>query len=159
MGSTPITRSTSEQILLTPFPGGPVWGRLKTAYRSIAPPFRNGARASRLFACKRAHDGFVALPPRFGSAPAARGFKLTSQIAGNIFLLWLDIKMNQLRLSGYEANATAANCFGTKPMNTAALTDIQLHEETHVSVIPQDRKQPPKLWQRELYYLSRFLGF
>ncbi len=31
-----------------------------------APPFRNRSRSSRLFGCKRPHDGFVSLPPSFG---------------------------------------------------------------------------------------------
>ena len=33
---------------------------------SAAPPFRNRSRLSRLFGCKRPHDGFVSLPPCFG---------------------------------------------------------------------------------------------
>ena len=33
---------------------------------SAAPPFRNRSRSSRLFGCKRPHDGFVSLPPCFG---------------------------------------------------------------------------------------------
>ncbi len=33
---------------------------------SAAPPFRNRSRSSRLFGCKRPHNGFVSLPPCFG---------------------------------------------------------------------------------------------
>ena len=33
---------------------------------SAAPPLRNRSRSSRLFGCKRPHDGFVSLPPCFG---------------------------------------------------------------------------------------------
>ena len=33
---------------------------------AVVPPFRNRSRSSRLFGCKRPHDGFVSLPPCFG---------------------------------------------------------------------------------------------
>ena len=33
---------------------------------SAAPPLRNRSRSSRLFGCKRPHNGFVSLPPCFG---------------------------------------------------------------------------------------------
>ena len=32
----------------------------------VVPPFRNRSRSSRLFGCKRPHNGFVSLPPCFG---------------------------------------------------------------------------------------------
>ena len=37
-GSNPFRRTTSEQTALALFPGGPFGGRLKTAYRFVAPP-------------------------------------------------------------------------------------------------------------------------
>ena len=33
---------------------------------AVAPSSRNRSRSSRLFGCKRPHNGFVSLPPRFG---------------------------------------------------------------------------------------------
>ena len=33
---------------------------------AVVPPFRNRSRSSRLFGCKRPHNGFVSLPPCFG---------------------------------------------------------------------------------------------
>ena len=33
---------------------------------AVIPPFRNRSRSSRLFGCKRPHNGFVSLPPCFG---------------------------------------------------------------------------------------------
>ena len=36
----PIPAPRRSEIRSTPFQGGPFWGRLKTAFRSFAPPFQ-----------------------------------------------------------------------------------------------------------------------
>ncbi len=42
---------------------------------AVAPPLRNRSRSSRLFGCKRPHDGFVSLPPCFGFEPSVLLFR------------------------------------------------------------------------------------
>ena len=51
---------------------------------AVVPPFRNRSRSSRLFGCKRPHDGFVSLPTfadsRTGASPVptvVRNYRLT----------------------------------------------------------------------------------
>ena len=64
VGSSPIFCTTSSRTLYRS------WRlfllKKPSLTHAVVPPFRNRSRSSRLFGCKRPHDGFVSLPPCFG---------------------------------------------------------------------------------------------
>ena len=76
---------------------------------AVAPPLRNRSRSSRLFGCKRPHDGFVSLPPCFGFEPSVLLFSF--QISRYIFVsadFLFDLWEDSNRLSIFcEAKGTA----------------------------------------------------
>ena len=62
--SIPITRSTSSRTLYRSW--RLFYWKKPSLTHAVVPPFRNRSRSSRLFGCKRPHNGFVSLPPCFG---------------------------------------------------------------------------------------------
>ena len=85
-GSSPVISTTSSRTLYRS------WRlfllKKPSLTHAVVPPFRNRSRSSRLFGCKRPHDGFVLLPPCFG---------LLLLVFLNIFLwyLFFAVKLRQ----------------------------------------------------------------
>ena len=85
-GSNPVTPTMSSQAcisLATIF----MFRKKSSRAHRAAPPFRKRSRARRLFACKRAHDGFGSLPTFCGDAGQLHLFRSTLPVRVSIWTL------------------------------------------------------------------------